>query len=332
MATPVILMHDGAVDELVCLPFVVSMTPNVELSAVWITPADCLGFPTADACSRILNLIGQPGVPLYLSDSSSERPFPWEYRQYAMMVNLLPILNPTPPFPQIPPIQISFGSAGAASAVEAFANSVKAAADKAGSPVTFLVTCPLTDLAAVIEMQPSILDSIGEVVWMGGTIQPSTGGNIDTGIAPGANPNAEWNAYWDPASVQTVLQSGVRFTMFPLDVTNSTMLAPSTLQQYFLPQASSNTLMDLVCQMYALVAFQGGYSFWDTLTAAYLSNPALFNLQKQSITIDTNPQSTTFGQFATGSGTQVNLCLTMAASTSAFYQYLVQQLMKVPTV
>jgi len=49
----------------------------------------------------MLQFIGQPGIPLFLSDSSSERPFPWEYRQYSMMVNLLPILNPQPPVQQL---------------------------------------------------------------------------------------------------------------------------------------------------------------------------------------------------------------------------------------
>lgn len=81
-----------------------------------------------------------------------------------------------------------------------------------------------TDFAAAIETDLAILSSIGEVVWMGGTV--NAGGNIDTGIAPGANPDAEWNAYWNPQSVLTVPQSGVKVSMFPLDITNSTLLAP----------------------------------------------------------------------------------------------------------
>jgi purine nucleosidase len=306
--------------------------PNIDLSAVWITPADCLAFPTADACGRMQTLIGAAGVPLYLSDSSSERPFPWEYRQYAMMVNLLPILNPTPPFAAPPLNQVSFGSVNAPAQAAAFADLVKAAADGAGSAATMLVTCPCTDLARLMTLAPSIADSIGEIVWMGGTI--NAGGNIDTGIAPGANPNAEWNAYWDPASVLTVLESGLRFTMFPLDITNLTALSPATLQQYFLPKASSNELINLICQMYALVAFQGGYSFWDTLTAAYLGNPGLFTFQSESVNIDINPQSPTFGQFI-GTGHTVNMCSGFAAGTTQgpqlFYQYLVSQLMSITT-
>ena len=330
MTTPVIFMHDGAVDELVCIPFLASMAPQIQLTSVWITPADCLGYPTADACQRIFNLLGQSSLPLTLSDSSSERPFPWEYRQYAMMVNLLPILNPSGGQPAGSLQAVSFGSARKAAA-DAFRDHIKAASDAAGTAVTMLITCPMTDFAALIETDPAILSSIGEVVWMGGTI--NAGGNIDTGIAPGANPNAEWNAYWDPQSVLTVLQSGVRLSMFPLDITNSTLLGPSTLQQFFLPQAASNVMINLVCQMYALVAFQGGYSFWDTLTAAYLGMPGLFAFQNASLNIDVNPQSSTFGQFI-GTGFPVNLCTTFAAGQGAnnFYTYLVQQLASVKTV
>jgi purine nucleosidase len=330
MTTPVILIHDGAVDELVCIPFLVSMAPQIQLSSVWITPADCLGYPTASACQRLFNLLGQASLPLFLSDSSSERPFPWEYRQYAMMVNLLPILNPVNGPAIGSPQTVSFANARQAAA-DAFRQQVLAASDATGNPVTMLITSPMTDFAAAIETDPSILSSISEVVWMGGTINAP--GNIDTGIAPGANPNAEWNAYWDPQSVLTVLQSGVKLSMFPLDITNSTLLAPSTLDTYFLPQASSSVMIDLVCQMYALVAFQGGYSFWDTLTAAYLGMPGLFAFQSMNLDIDVDPQSSTLGQFHPGTF-PVNVCtaFTTEQGATTFYQYLASQLGGLTTV
>jgi inosine-uridine nucleoside N-ribohydrolase len=84
--------------------------------------------------------------------------------------------------------------------------------------------------------------------------------------------------------------------------------------------------------MYALVAFQGGYSFWDTLTAAYLGKPSMFALEKQSVTIDTDPQSSNLGQFSVGSGYPVDMCTKFAAGSSAdtFYQYLVDQLTSLP--
>jgi hypothetical protein len=65
-------------------------------TARWVTPADCLGYPTVSASLRLLAFAKTPpaNTPVMLSNSSSQRPFPWAYRQYSMMVNLLPALAP----------------------------------------------------------------------------------------------------------------------------------------------------------------------------------------------------------------------------------------------
>ena len=86
-------------------------------------------------------------------------------------------------------------------------------------------------------------------------------GNIDTGVAPGANPNAEWNVYWDPQATQDVLQSGIKVKMFPLNVTNSVTLSGEIIRKYFIPDSNQYPALDLAAQMYALVAFQYGFSF-----------------------------------------------------------------------
>jgi inosine-uridine nucleoside N-ribohydrolase len=76
------------------------------------------------------------------------------------------------------------------------------------------------------------------------------------------------------------------------------------------------------------------YSFWDTLTAAYLGMPSLFAFQNTSLNIDVNPQSPTFGQFTVGTGYPVNLCTTFAPGQTAttFYEYLANQLASLTTV
>ena len=63
-------------------------------------------------------------------------------------------------------------------------------------------------------------NKISEIVWMGGVYKTDQTpfGNIDTGIAPGANPYAEWNVYWDPKATQEVLNSGIKIKMFPTGV------------------------------------------------------------------------------------------------------------------
>lgn len=338
MKQPVFFMQDGAIDELLCIPFVQSMA-NCALAGVWVTPADCLGYPTVSASARLLAFANTPPIGVMLSNSSSQRPFPWEYRQYSMMVNLLPALN-TPAinsamqnYPFIPFQTMGYAPLSGSQAGK-LRDTMRRQTDVAGSGCVFLCTGPLTDLAWLLQATPDLKDEITSIVWMGGSIlnvpEPPggnpPGGNIDTGIAPGANPNAEWNAYWDPAAVETVWASGIPFYLFPLNVTNSVFLTPEVLNQWLLPAAQSSVTVNLAAQMYAMVAFQGGYSFWDTVTAAYLGNPDLFTFATQNLGIVTDESSPDLGNInvVASGGYPINVAQTV--NVNGFYQYLVQQL------
>jgi purine nucleosidase len=332
---PVFFMQDGAIDELLCIPFVQSMA-NCALAGVWVTPADCLGYPTVSASLRMLAFAktAPASTPVMLSNSSSQRPFPWAYRQYSMMVNLLPALN-TPailtgmqdyPF-------ATYRTMGYAPLPDAQAaklrDTIRRRTDTAGSGYAFLCTGPLTDLAWLLHVSPDLKDEITSVLWMGGSVlnvPNPVGGNIDTGIAPGANPNAEWNAYWDPAAVETVWASGIPFYLFPLNVTNEVFLTPEVLHQWLLPAAQTSSTVNLAAQMYAMVAFENGYSFWDTVTAAYLGNPDLFTFAKQNLRIVTDESSADLGNITVAStgGHTVNVAQTV--DVNGFYNYLIQQL------
>jgi len=331
----VFFMHDGAIDELLCIPFVQSMA-NCALAGVWVTPADCLGYPTVNASLRMLAFAQTP--PAYtgvmLSNSSSQRPFPWAYRQYSMMVNLLPALN-TPavvsgmknyPFTTYQTMGYAPLPPGPAAKLS---DTIRRRTDAASSGYVFLCTGPLTDLAWLLQVNPGLKDEITAVVWMGGSVlnvANPVGGNIDTGIAPGANPNAEWNAYWDPAAVETVWASGIPFYLFPLNVTNSVFLTPQVLNQWLLPVAQTSSTVNLAVQMYAMVAFEGGYSFWDTVTAAYLGNPDLFTFAIQNLGIVTDEASPDLGNITVVSSGGYPINVAQTVNVDGFYQYLVQQL------
>jgi purine nucleosidase len=333
MKQPVFFMQDGAIDELLCIPLVQSMT-NCALAGVWVTPADCLGYPTASASARMLAFANTPPIGVMLSNSSSQRPFPWEYRQYSMMVNLLPALNSPAVlsgmqnYPLIPFQTMGYAPLSGSQAAK-LRDTMRRQTDVAGSGCVFLCTGPLTDLAWLLQATPEIKDEITSIVWMGGSIlnvPNAVGGNIDTGIAPGANPSAEWNAYWDPAAVETVWASGIPFYLFPLNVTNSVFLTPQVLEYWLLPAAQTSNTVSLAAQMYAMVAFQGGYSFWDTVTAAYLGYPGLFTFLTQNLAIVTDESSPNLGNITVASpgGYPINVAQTV--DVNGFYQYLVQQL------
>jgi len=332
---PVFFMQDGAIDELLCIPFVQSMA-NCALAGVWVTPADCLGYPTVSASLRLLAFAKTPptNTPVMLSNSSSQQPFPWAYRQYSMMVNLLPALN-TPAINsgmqkyRFKTYQTMGYAPLPASQTAKLRDTMRRRTDAAGSGYTFLCTGPLTDLAWLLRVIPDLKEEITSVVWMGGSVlnvPDAVGGNIDTGIAPGANSNAEWNAYWDPAAVETVWASGIPFYLFPLNVTNKVFLTPEVLTQWLLPAAQTSTTVNLAAQMYAMVAFEGGYSFWDTVTAAYLGKPSLFTFAKQKLGIVTDESSADLGNITVVSTGGHTVHVAQKVDVNGFYKYLVLQL------
>ena len=199
-------------------------------------------------------------------------------------------------------------------------------AERSGEKAIALCLGPLTPLAAAYESWPdNAFSELYEIVWMGGVIPP-TQGNIDPGIAIGANPNAEWNAYWDPCAVDILFKSDVDFTMFPLDVTNDYLLDTSFCEKYIYPN-KSHPMVNLAGQMYATVAFEAGYSFWDTLTTAYIGKPSLFSTKTKKLKIEIDIMSSEFGSITEADdGHEVKVA---AEPVEKFYEYFIDQLKSV---
>ena len=319
MAKNVILLQDGATDELVSVLLLASM-PEASIEAIQVLNADCLAVPTYQATKRLLYTIGRDDR-VVVSGGRGWNPFPWAYRPFSMMVNLLPMVNqyrPDVPVPE-PDMNVSL------------ADLLRDAQARGQTPVTVLCLCPLTDVAQAIAELSDIESYVDSVVWMGGAYTPpgASGppvGNVDTGIAPGANPAAEWNAYWDPGAVAQVFASKLDVKMFPLNATNSVLLTPKVIRERFLGQSRDHPFVDLAAQMYAMVAFQAGYSFWDTVVTAYIARPDLFELTHYPMAVDLSiepdRQGTIYIDDRTGSPVEV----ATKVDVDGFYDYLVAQL------
>ncbi len=321
--TDTIIIHDGATDELMSILLAASM-PNINIKGIMVVNADCLGYPTAKVSSKLLDLISLGDIPVALSAVKGWNAFPWSYRQYALMVNLLPIVNQYKADVAVPePIT----DLNLAAMVDAIYH------DNNNTPITLLCLSPLSDIAQALHGDPGFKSKIAEIVWMGGVYitEDTPTGNIDTGIAPGANPNAEWNVYWDPQAAQDVLNSDIPLTLFPLNVSNRVTLSSDIIRQYFLPASGDFPSLALAAQMYALVAFQNGFSFWDTVATAYLGNAGLYTFQRALVNVDTCPdpaqQGTLSVEFiAPNSMIATHIKIATTINVSAFYDYYVEQL------
>lgn len=313
---PVIIIQDGAVDELMSVALVATM-PNIDLLGIGVVNADCLADPTLEVTQKILNLMGIPEVPVTISTARAINAFPWSYRQYSMMVNLLPMLNITPN--TVVPSKVTTE----AMLVELILKNMTEGKPK----VKVLVLSPLTPLVTAWEMNPAIKDGIDEILWMGGALPPANGncgfpyGNVDPGLAPGANANAEWNAYWDPFAVQNVLASGVTLTMFPLNATNEVMLNAEKVLE-FAKDSEKYPLYALAGQMYSTVAFEAGYAFWDTVTTAYLDRPDIYSIEaKKLLNVTTGNDQGNISEDP--NGYSVNVVVDI--NVQKFYDYLFKQ-------
>ena len=88
------------------------------------------------------------------------------------------------------------------------------AVKKADSKVTLLPVGPMTNIALALKLDPTIVDNIEEIIFMGG------GHAVFNRTSA-----AESNIWLDPEAAEIVLQSGAKLTMLPLDATHAASLS-----------------------------------------------------------------------------------------------------------
>lgn len=319
---PVILIQDGAVDELMSI-FLLKSMENIDLLGIVVVNGDCLAQPTVAVSQKILALIGTEYVPVVSSTARAINAFPWVYRQYCMMVNLLPMLNMYGPY--VGPMETVNGA-------ELIVRLIREAREEGKGKVTILGLSPMTPLMDAYRLDNSIADYIDKIAWMGGALKPDDYqgypfGNVDTGLAPGANPDAEWNAFWDPSIVRDIWQTfagKVPFIMFPLNLTNQVMLGPEFILR-LAPESREYPVYDLAAQMYAMVAFEAGYAFWDTVTAAYLGKPELYTIGQDPVKLNIVTSGPNQGLIFRDDQDGFPVTLATDVKVEDFYNYLLDQ-------
>ena len=169
--TKLILTHDGAVDEfasvaLLCSP---AFQDRYDLVAVIVINGDTYGVPAYWCTKRILKMCHRPGVPVGLSSARAFNGFPWQYRQFPLILNTLPAL------PEL-------DSCGETRSAEDVIAEVLAASDDS------FVLLQLGGLTASAQLFENNWHRIQSMFWMGGVIPDADGnpvmGNIDGGIVP----------------------------------------------------------------------------------------------------------------------------------------------------
>lgn len=86
--------------------------------------------------------------------------------------------------------------------------------------ITLVVTGPMTNIAMAFRMEPSIIEKVKRVIFMGGSYQL---GNV--------TPAAEFNIFADAEAAYVVFNSGVPLVMMGLDLTRQALCYPSIVER-----------------------------------------------------------------------------------------------------
>ncbi len=152
--------------------------------------------------------------------------------------------------------------------------------------VTLIPTGPLTNIATAIQRAPEIVDSIEEIVLMGGAMRE--GGN--------RSPSAEFNMLVDPHAAEIVFNCGRPVTVLGLDVTHQVL---STRDRVARIRELGNPVADATAGMLSFFHRHDtkkygseGAPLHDPCTVAYLLSPDLFKTKRCNISIETESELT----------------------------------------
>ena len=158
--------------------------------------------------------------------------------------------------------------------------------NESSEAITLVATGPLTNIAIFLLAYPELKEKLDRIVIMGGAC---FGGNI--------TPAAEFNIFVDPEAADIVFKSGVKVSMFGLDVTNWARMLPDEIDSlrklgtktgdifaglldFFITKASRYFLAD--------EDWVEGVHLHDACAMAYLVDPTLFVMKDCFVAIDTN--------------------------------------------
>jgi inosine-uridine nucleoside N-ribohydrolase len=150
------------------------------------------------------------------------------------------------------------------------------------SPVTFVATGPLTNVALFLARYPELELKIERVVLMGGAI---TEGNV--------TPAAEFNVWTDPEAAHRVFSSGLDLAMISLDVTHRALITRSHIKTLAAAGNAGKLMADLYNFYLPIHARRYGWDgapAHDAVAMAYALDPSLLTTRHLAVVVDTGPE------------------------------------------
>ena len=264
--TSVVFFSGGAIDDFIVHMLMLSME-EVDLKGVVLTNADTIDSFAMDAHWKIASLCQRTDVPIALSQARGWNPFPYEYRQDAIAFSAIKALQGYAPNPDWPPYPEG----------DSLTQTILGEALDAGKTVTLLVTCPITALKLILEQFPELESAIEKVIFMAGAVEVP--GNLDPNTIPEpiANPDAEWNIFWDPVGTDWIFTNTTfEIIQFPLDVTNQAHVTQA-FRDALAAQGQTFPWSEVAFEGYRLTLDEPFYCLWNSAAACFLGRPDVYH-------------------------------------------------------
>lgn len=202
--TPVILDTDPGIDDVVALMLALA-SPEIDLVGISTVGGNVARRTTFENTHKLLQLFEMPNLPVGLGHPStavSSSRARHIHGEDGLGNTGLPLAGQPN---QIPSVQIIEGLL------------------RTREEETVLVTIgPLTNIAELLRVSPSITSRIAQVYVMGGAVKSC--GNV--------TPAAEANIYHNPEAAAAVISAGLPLRLVPLDVTTQSLFRPTHMSRF----------------------------------------------------------------------------------------------------
>lgn len=177
------------------------------------------------------------------------------------------------------------GAAAAGSRTSAAVEWLLALLRRTAEPVTVVATGPLTDLAALVQVDPSVVERVDELVVMGGNFGVAAAGPVERNLGN------------DPAAAAAVLAAGFRrVVLVPLDATWKALMGAADVEALrSLGSVAGSLAAGFVEERigaYASMSLHGRAPVHDPLTVAYLLDPTVVALTPAQVVVAPDGRTT----------------------------------------
>lgn len=265
-ARSIILDCDPGQDDAVAILLALASPEEIDLKGITTVAGNVPLELTTDNARRICELAGRPDMEIF---AGADRPLMRHLVTAEWIHGKSGLDGANLPAPQMP-VQNRH-------AIDFIVETCLAAAE---GEITLCPIGPMTNIAMALMREPLIIPKVREIVCMGGAIREL--GNT--------TPAAEFNIYVDPQAARLVLQSGIPFTMLPLDVTHKALVTPKRLDQFKQMRTATGDVCGGMLDYFnrfdmTRYGFDGG-PLHDPCVIAYLINPGLFSGRKVFMDIE----------------------------------------------